>query len=64
MIAIANNPDRSIKDKADLSAFITLYRNRLMPDYFEPLDMSRICRFADRFGQTKLMEKYFDQASS
>jgi predicted nucleotidyltransferase len=64
MMAIANNPDRSIKDKADISTFITLYRNRLLPDYFEPLDMSRIHLFADRFGQTKLIDKYFDQASS
>jgi hypothetical protein len=64
MMAIANNPDRSIKDKADISTFITLYRNRLLPDYFEPLDMSRISLFADRFGQTKLIDKYFDQVSS
>lgn len=60
MMAIANNPDRSLKDKADLSTFITLYRNRLLPDHFEPLDMSRIYLFADRFGQTKLIDKYFD----
>jgi hypothetical protein len=64
MMAIANNPDRSIKDKADISTFITLYRNRLLPDYFESLDMSRISLFADRFGQTKLIDKYFDQVSS
>lgn len=64
MMAIANNPDRSIKDKADISTFITLYRNRLLPDYFEPLDMSRIYLFADRFGQTKLIDKYFGPASS
>jgi len=64
MMAIANNPNRSIKDKADISTFITLYRNRLLPDYFEPLDMSRIYLFADRFGQTKLIDKYFDQPSS
>jgi hypothetical protein len=64
MMAIANNPDRSIKDKADISTFITLYRNRLLPDYFETLDMSRIYLFADRFGQTKLIDKYFDPASS
>jgi hypothetical protein len=64
MMAIANNPDRSIKDKADISTFITLYRNRLLPDYFEPLDMSRIYLFSDRFGQTKLIDKYFAQASS
>jgi len=63
MMAIANNPERSIKDKADLSAFIQLFQNRLFPDYFEPLDMNRIYPFADRFGQRKLIEKYLDQTS-
>lgn len=58
MMAIANNPDRSIKDEADLSAFIRLYQNRLLPDFFEPPDMKRIYLFADRFGQRKLIEKY------
>ena len=63
LMAIANNPDRSIKDEADLSAFIQLYQNRLLPDFFEPLDRARIYLFADRFGQKKLIEKYLDQAS-
>ena len=62
MMAIANNPDRSIKDEADLSAFIQLYQNRLLPDFFEPLDMERLYLFADRFGQRKLIDKYLDQA--
>ena len=63
LMAIANNPDRSIKDEADLSAFIQLYQNRLLPDFFEPLDRARINLFADRFGQKKLIDKYFDQVS-
>ncbi len=64
MMAIANNPDRSIKDEADLSAFMQIYRNRLLPDYFEPLDRARIYLFADRFGQRKLIEKYLDRVSN
>ena len=63
LMAIANNPDRSIKDEADISTFIKLCQNRLLPDHFEPLDMERIYLFADRFGQRKLIDKYFDQAS-
>jgi hypothetical protein len=63
MMAIANNPDRSIRDEADLSAFIQLNQNRLLPDYFEPLDRARIDLFAYRFGQRKLIDKYLDQAS-
>lgn len=62
MMAIANNPDRSIKDEADLFAFMQIYRKRLLPEYFESLDMNRINRFADRFGQRKLIGKYLDQA--
>lgn len=63
MMAIANNPDRSVKDEADLSAFMQIYRKRMLPEYFESLDMNRIYRFADRFGQRKLMDKYLEQAS-
>jgi hypothetical protein len=63
MMAIANNPDRSIKDEADLTAFIHLHQHRLLPDYFEPLDTNRMYLFADRFGQRKLIEKYLNQMS-
>ena len=63
MMAIANNPDRSLKDEADIAAFIGLCQNRLLADHFEPLDMDRIYLFADRFGQRKRIEKYLDQAS-
>ena len=62
-MAIANNPDRSIQDEADISTFIKLWQNRLLPDHFEPLDMERIYLFANRFGQRKLIDKYLDQAS-
>jgi hypothetical protein len=55
MMAIANNPDRSVKDEADISAFIKLCQNRLLPDYFEPLDKARIYLFSDRFGQRELI---------
>lgn len=61
MMAIANNPDRSLMDEADIAAFIKFCQNRLLPDHFEPLDMDRIYLFADRFGQRKLIEKYLDQ---
>lgn len=64
MMAIANNPDRSLKDEADLSAFMQLYQNRMLPDYFEPLDKIRIYLFAERFGLKKVIEKYLDQVSN
>jgi hypothetical protein len=58
MMAVANNPERSAKDEADIAAFISLLQNRQVPDAFEPLDMERIRLFADRFGQRNLIEKY------
>jgi len=61
MMAIANNPERGAKDEADIAAFMELYRNRLVPDYFEPLDTARIYQFSDRFGQRKMIEKYLHQ---
>ena len=61
MMAIANNPERSARDEADIAAFMELYRNRLVPDYFDPLDKARIYQFSDRFGQRKMIEKYLNQ---
>ena len=58
IMAVANNPDRSEKDEADIAAFFNLMQNRQVPDIFEPLDMQRIRLFADRFGQRSLVEKY------
>jgi len=58
IMAVANNPERSVKDEADIAAFFNLIQNRQVPDIFEPLDMQRIRLFADRFGQINLVEKY------
>jgi len=60
LMAIANNPDRSIKDEQDISCLVKLYKNHLISEHFEPLDTDRIYRFADRFRQRKFMEKCFD----
>ena len=61
MMAVANNPDRSARDEADIVALLLLSRDQLVPDYYELLDRDRIYLFADRFGQRKLIEKCFDQ---
>ncbi|MEW6670499.1 MAG: hypothetical protein AB1427_02275 [Thermodesulfobacteriota bacterium] len=58
IMAVANNPERSVKDEADIAAFFNLMQNRQVPDIFEPLNMQRIRLFADRFGQRSLVEKY------
>ena len=61
MMAVANNPDRSAKDEADIAAFMPLYHKGLLPGYFEPLDRTRGYQVAARFGQRKLIEKSLNQ---
>jgi len=58
LMAIANNPDRSIKDKSDLSGFFDLYKKNLLSKSFDDLDVDRIMLFADRFGMERLFKKY------
>ena len=58
LMAIANNPHRSIKDESDLSVLLDLHTNNLLSEYFEVLDVDRILLFADRFGLKELIDKY------
>jgi hypothetical protein len=59
LMSIANAPDRNLKDDADISALLKLYKNDLIPEYFEPLNRDRIYSFADRFRQRERIEKHF-----
>ncbi len=63
LMAIANNPDRGLKDESDISMVLKLYKKCLIPDYFEPMDTNRIYRFADRFGQRERIEKHLNTVS-
>ncbi len=58
LMAIANNPERSMKDESDISIFFDLYKNDLIPEQFDVLDVDRIIVFADKFGQRKVLQKY------
>ena len=60
LMAIANNPDRSMKDESDLSSFLDLHKNNLLAEYFDVLDVDRILLFADRFGLRELINKYLN----
>lgn len=60
LMAIANNPGRTLKDEADMLAVLKLYARNLIPKTFESLNTERICWFADRFGQREPMEKYLN----
>jgi len=61
LMAIANNPGRSQKDEGDILAVMNLYKNRLIPENFEPLDMDRVYLFAEKFSQKDKAQKYFDE---
>lgn len=62
------NPDRSPKDDADIFEVLKLYKKKLIPKHFSPLDMDKIFLFADRFGQRmriqELVEKLFDDSTN
>jgi len=58
LMAIANNPDRKLKDESDIDILMGLHRNNLMPDGFNPIEQGKVMHFAKRFGQEKLMKKY------
>lgn len=64
LMAIANNPDRSMRDESDLLGVFDLLKNNLLSKYFDIIDMDRIIFFADRFGQRKRIEKYLKDTDS
>ena len=61
LMAIANNPDRSQKDEGDILAVMNLYKNRLISENFEPLDMDHVYLFAEKFGPKEKAQRYFDE---
>jgi len=62
LMAIANNPHRSMQDGADILSILKLYSNHLIPQAFKALETDRIFRFADRFRQRECLEKYLNMA--
>jgi len=64
LMAIANNPDRSIKDESDLSGFFDLHKSKLLSSRYEMLDVDRIMRFAGKFGLEKLIKRYLKDTNS
>ena len=64
LMAIANNPDRSIKDESDLSSFFDLHKTKLLSSHFDMLDVNQIMRFAGKFGLEKLIERYLKDTNS
>ena len=64
LMAIANNPDRSMKDKSDLSGFFDLHKKKMLSKSFDDLDVVKIMCFADRFGMGKIFKKYLKNSVS
>ncbi|OQX00396.1 MAG: hypothetical protein BWK80_61905 [Desulfobacteraceae bacterium IS3] len=60
LMAIANNPKRSPRHEADISAILRLYKKGLIPACFETLDTDRIYQFADKFGQRQRFKKHLN----
>ncbi len=58
-MAIANNRERMAGDESDIISVLKLYRDKKIPDIFEPLDRQRIIRFAERFRQEERMIRIF-----
>ena len=59
LMAIANNPERSIKDEADISLCFELLNSNNLRTEFEDFDKDKILKFAKKFGLKDLIEKYF-----
>lgn len=56
MIAIANNPTRSLKDDGNIFQLLQIAENGLLPPEFETPDRQRIYYYADRFGQRERID--------
>ncbi|MCK5507698.1 MAG: hypothetical protein KAI50_04155 [Desulfobacterales bacterium] len=56
-----HNPVRSQKDESDILSVMNLYKNRLIAENFESLDMERAYLFAKKFSQKEKAQRYFDE---
>ncbi len=63
LMAIANNPERLQRDEADILGVLKGAFQEQIPEDFEPLQEERLMRMADRFGQTRRMERLIRDAA-
>ncbi len=59
LMAIANNPDRTARDEADIASVLKASENGQIQSEFDGIDRDRILKLAERFGQTERMERLF-----
>ncbi len=60
LMAIANNPERSLKDEADISDFFRMYEKNLIASDFDKLDKPKILIFGEKFGMQSVINKYIN----
>lgn len=58
LMALANNPERIQRDEADIISVLKLYRDHMILEDFEPIDMNRIRYFGEKFRQSDRVKKY------
>jgi hypothetical protein len=61
LMAIANNPERSSRDEADILDVLKLHGEGMISESFQELDKGRIYLYAERFGQRERVESLFDK---
>jgi hypothetical protein len=59
LMAIANNPERSAHDEADIISVLEMHKNNRIPAQFDSLDKEKIVVFAERFGLKKKIMNIF-----
>lgn len=64
LMAIANNPGRAIKDEADVSLCLELFKSNNLRKEFENFDKDKILKFAKKFGLEDLIKKYLKKNNS
>ena len=62
LMAIANNPDRSGGDEADIVVLLRCCREDMLSDDFEPLQKDRLIQFAEKFKQKKRIQELLENA--
>jgi len=59
LMAIANQPEGSVEDEADIRSVLECYKLNQIPAWCGALDRGRIELFAERFGQKSTVVKLF-----
>ena len=57
LMAMANSPERRPKDEADIISVLKLADKGIWPDGLDVIDMRKIRRFAEHFGQTEKFDE-------